>query len=702
VQTLKNALRSRKMLLVIDNCEHLLDAVVRLVDVLLDSCQDLRVLATSRETLNAAGEVNQVVPSLTVPNSHQEAYTVGELEGYEAVRLFMERARQRDPSFVLTSRNTSAVAQVCRRLEGIPLAIELAAGRMGVLSAAQLAERLDDSLRLLAGGRRAEPRHRTLRATLDWSFELLSEPERALFGRLSVFAGGWTLEAAEGVCSGEGIEREAVLDLLSELVDKSLVAVEAGKEEGVPRYRMLEPVRQYGQERLKEGGEAQRVRERHAEYYLGLAEGDDAQGVERQLNEARPVAWVKQMEGEHANLRAALSWSLEEDDAEPDGGRAAELGLRLAVALVWFWHGHQIEGRRYLQRAASKGRGDPTTTRLRALALNGAAAFANFQGDHEAAKVLMEESMALYREVGDKESIAAGLMNLGLVAVLGERDDVPLQAVMEELGELKPQIKNRNTLSLLLVLEGLIALGRGDLDRSVTLHEEALELAREIGDTQGIVACVTQLGIIALVRGDYEGASPLLREGLRKGWEADYKVAIQVSLYGLACLAADRERLVRAARLWGAVEGIEDAYGVRITPIGLSVTDYEGRLAAARSQLGDEEAWSAAWEEGKAMSLEQSVEYVFSEEEGERELPTPVAAPEQQEAPVDERAKRLTLRELEVALLVRRGLTNRQIAEELSISSNTADNHVAKILRKLGFRSRAQIAAWVTQRYSPS
>jgi non-specific serine/threonine protein kinase len=317
----------------LDNCEHLLEAVVYLVDALLGSCPRLRVLATSRETLDAAGEVSWVVPSLTVPDS-QHPSTAEELEGYESVRLFIERARQRDPSLVLTLRNAQAVARICRRLDGIPLAIELAAARMGVLSVEQFAERLEDSLKLLSGGSRTvEPRHRTLRATLDWSHDLLEEDdERALFRRLSVFAGGWTLEAAEEVCSGEGIEQEDVLDLMSRLVDKSLVVAEASSpgEEGVLRCRMLEPVRQYGREKLEAAAEtaarpeAERVRERHARYYLVLAEEADAGETELELLGTRPVAWLERMETEHANLRAALSWSLEKD-AEPDGARA-ELG----------------------------------------------------------------------------------------------------------------------------------------------------------------------------------------------------------------------------------------------------------------------------------------------------------------------------------------------------------------------------------------
>jgi non-specific serine/threonine protein kinase len=690
-ESLGDALRGRRMLLVVDNCEHLIEAAVRLVDALLDSCPGLRVLATSRETLNAAGEVAWVVPSLTVPDSGQ-ASMAEKLGGYESVRLFIERARGRDPSFVLTPRNGPAVAQVCRRLEGIPLAIELAAARIGVLPVERIAERLDDSLRLLtAGGRTALPRHRTLRATLEWSHELLGEAERKLFRRLSVFAGGSTLEAAEAVGAGDGIEHHDVLDLLPRLVDKSLVVAEAS------RYRMLEPLRQYGQERLEESGEAQRVRERHAEYYLALAEGVDAREADRELNAARPVAWLERMESEHANLRTALSWSLDMADA-PDGGRAAQLGLRLAVALWWFWHTHDYlsEGRRYLERALC-GSSDPTMSGWRARALDAAAGLALYQADYGASKALMEEALALYRELGDREGIAAGLTDLGLVAVLGERDDIPLPAVLAELGELKPELKNRNTLAYLLMLEGLIALSRGDPEHSVALHEQSLELFREIGNTQGVITCLGHLGLLALIRGDYESAPTLLRESLRLAWELDYKQSVQHCLYTLACVTACREQPVRAARLWGAVESMEEDYGAHLTPIILSLTNYEGHLSRGRSQLG-EEGFAVAWAGGKAMSLGEAIEYALSNEQ-EWEPPTP--APEQQPQP-EERTDRLTRREREVALLVARGLTNRQIASDLSVSRSTANNHVARILRKLGLRSRAQIAAWVTERRSPS
>jgi predicted ATPase/DNA-binding CsgD family transcriptional regulator len=689
-ETLEDALRARKMLLVVDNCEHLIEAAVRLVDALLDNCPHLRVLATSRETLGAAGEVAWVVPSLTVP----EASTTDKLEGYEAVRLFVERARQRDPSFVLTPRNGPAVAQVCRRLEGIPLAIELAAARTGVLSVERIAERLDDSLRLLtAGGRTALTRHRTLRATLEWSHELLGEPERKLFRRLSVFAGGSTLEAAEAVGAGDGIEQHDVLDLLSKLVDKSLVIAEASPgEEGDLRYRMLEPIRHYGQERLEESGTAERVRKRHAGYYLALAQGADYQEAEHELNAARPAVWLERMESEHANLRAALSWSLDKDTETGSGRAARQLGLRLTVALWWFWHTHDYlsEGRRYLESAVSNS---TTATRLRARALNAAAGLALYQADYGASKALMEEALDLYRELGDEEGIAAGLTDLGLVAVLGQRNDVPLPAVLEELGEIKPRLRNRNTLAYLLVLEGLTALSRGDLEHSVTLHEQSLELFREISNTQGVITCLGQLGLLALMRGDCESAPTMLRESLRLAWELDYKQSIQHCLYTLACVTACMEQPVRAARLWGAVMGMEEAYGTHVTPIIFTLTDYEGHLNRVRSRLGEEE-FAVAWAGGKAMLLGQVIEHALSEEE--RKPPTLVPSAEQ--PPADELAETLTRREREVAILVARGYTNRQIASELSVSERTVENHVRKILMKLGFSSRARIAAWVAQR----
>jgi predicted ATPase len=297
-QTLADYLRAKRVLLVLDNCEHLIDAVARLTDDLLNSCSHIKVLATSRESLNVEGELNWLVPSLSAPSLLQSP-RVEELAGYESVRLFVERARLRNTAFSLTPENAQAVTRICGRLEGIPLAIELAAARVG-LSVEQIAARLDDSLRLLnAGSRTASPRQRTLRGTLDWSYALLSEPEQRQFCWLSVFAGGWTLEAAEAVGGGD-TERGDVFDLLSSLVDKSLVVAEATGGGGV-RYRMLEPIRQYAREKLEEGGEAEEVQRQHASFFLALAEF-----AEPRLRGPEDIEWLERLETEHDNLRASL------------------------------------------------------------------------------------------------------------------------------------------------------------------------------------------------------------------------------------------------------------------------------------------------------------------------------------------------------------------------------------------------------------
>ena len=714
LETLKNTLRPRKMLLVVDNCEHLVEAVVGLVDSLLDSCPKLRVLATSRETLNAAGEVTWVVPSLTVPGSRQEeAYMLQELEAYESVRLFVDRARQRDPFFELTLRNGQAVAQVCQRLDGIPLAIELAAGRMEVLSAEQLASRLEDSLKLLTGGRTADPRHRTLRATLEWSHELLSEAERVLFRRLSVFAGGWTLEAAEEVCSGEGIKQEEVLEVLSELVDKSLVVAEAG-EEGVPRFRMLEPVRQYAQERLKESGAAEWVRERHAGYYLALA-----QEAEPELEGADQIRWMDQLEAEHDNLRAALSWALE--------GGQAERGLRLAGALRLFWVGrsHYREGRRWYEEGLKSGHSAPQ--QVRANALFGAGFFTVSLGDLELARERFEDGLVLYRQVGDRRGAANCARFLGWIRFeLGDWERA--EALFEEALPLARESGNTRDTCNALSTFAYMAACRGDVKRAQALGEESLAIAREAEDTtsvayasqylaiaamigrdyeraqtlfeatlemiritgnrKGQAISLNNLGLVALCQGDYARAAKFSSESLRLSEELLDHQVIPWSLDALAGVCGQRGYIGRAARLWGAAEALREASGFSQPPDDKRVL--EPFLEAARSRL-DEADFQAAWEEGRAMTEEQAIGYALSEEE-EHEPPTLVPVPEQQ-PPLDPRTRGLTAREQEVALLLRRGLTNRRIAQELSISEHTVANHVRKILKKLGLRSRAQISS---------
>jgi predicted ATPase len=335
-ETLSDYLSSKQVLLVLDNCEHLIEACAVLAEALLHSCPELRILATSREALGITGEVAWLVPSLSLPDL-RHLPEIESLPRYESARLFVERTTAVKPTFALTERNATAVAQVCYRLDGIPLAIELAAARAKVLSVEQISERLDDCFRLLAAGSRtAMPRHRTLHATMDWSHDLLPDEEQTLFRRLSVFAGGFTLEAAESVCAGKDLQRDEVLELLSHLVDKSLVV--AWERDGEVRYRLLEMVRQYGREKLDESGEEAEVRRRHAAFFLGLAER-----VEPELQGPGQVERLDELERENGNLRVVMSWALSKGEA----GIAGRLGW--VLWRYWFLHGHQGEGRRWME-----------------------------------------------------------------------------------------------------------------------------------------------------------------------------------------------------------------------------------------------------------------------------------------------------------------------------------------------------------------
>jgi len=707
--TLAEYLRAKSVLLVVDNCEHLADTAADLLDTLLDSCPRLRVLATSREALGLAGEIVWRVPSLSVPET-DSLPTPGEMTGYEAVRLFAERARLKLPAFELTLEDAPAVAEVCRKLEGIPLAIELATARMGTLSVRQISERLQDPLSLLSvGGRTAVSRQQTLRGTLDWSYELLGESERALFGRFSVFAGGWTLEAAEVVGTSEGTEEGDVLDTFSGLVDKSLVVAEARLKSRV-RYRLLEPVRQYAREKLEEGGEAEEVRRRHASFFLTLAEE-----AEPRLRGPEDMEWLERLEIEHDNMRAALAWTLEREEAE--------LAARLAGALMlfWEWHGHLSEGRRWLEEVLEKKWRVPAAVRAKALfavcqmahlqfdtdraeaaALEGielsaeaqmdgslAAAFrwklgyaARLRGDYERAQELVEESLAFSREADDKIGIADVLIELGAIsAFLGDHERAREQ--WEEGVVLCRELGYGLQLANLLGNLGLMYLLEGDYERGAALNEEAAALSRERGYKGGIAFSLDMQGWVALLQGDHERAGISYRESLTLCKELGDKQIAVGSLDGLACISAAEEASERAAKLFGAAEVLGEAVGPLTPEEDALRAPY---LVMARSQL-DEASWRAAWVEGRAMSMNQAIDYALSEEE-----PIPPISPATKRPSADEE-RHLTRREREVAALVARGFTSRQIASQLVLSERTVDNHVAHILRKLSLHSREQIAA---------
>ena len=717
VDTLAEILRVRELLLVLDNCEHLVDAAAGLADTVLNSCPEVRVLATSREALNIAGETNRPVSPLIVPALQSEP-TVEELEGAESVRLYVERAQHRNPSFTLTTENARAVAEICRWLDGMPLAIELAAVRTGAMSVEQISERLKSSFRLLnSGSRMTTLRQRTLQGALDWSHDLLKNPERVLFRRLSAFMGGWTLEEAEVVGAGNSIGKCEVLELLSGLVDKSLIVagVTGG---GAARYRMLELIRQYALEKLDESGEAEAVKRRHAEYFLALAEES-----EPCLRESEQERWLGRLETEYDNMRTALSWALECCEAE--------LGLRLAGALEPFWdgRGYYDEGRRWLEEALKKGGRLPA--RAKALEKLGWLAYdqgdldravevaeeglklgdeveiencrtarfrdilgnvARIHGDFEGASILFEESLALYQEAGDEWGIARSLLQLGRVAV-GRGDHERAIELYEEGLSLSRKSGYAAMLPLYLIDLGYEFLLQGDHGRAAALNEEALALYRERGRRGNRVAglgehaqtALNNLGWVELARGDYERAQGLYVESLELSKELGDKLVAAKSIEGLACVAGTREA-ESAAKLFGAARMLREAIGYYYTPIESAMR--EPYLVRARSRLG-EVAWEAAFDDGQVLTSEEAIEYALQSKEPTTTLST---TPEPQQSVV------LTRREQEVAALVARGLSNRQIASTLSISEHTAATHVRRILKKLGFKSRAQIGTWLAGR----
>jgi predicted ATPase/DNA-binding SARP family transcriptional activator/DNA-binding CsgD family transcriptional regulator len=673
-ETLVDGLRSREMLLVLDNCEHLIDAAARLLDILLDSCPRLRVLATSREPLGVAGEVRWLIPALSVPDPLHSS-TVGELEGYESARLFVERASDRRPGFALTPDNAEGIAQICRQLDGIPLAMELAAARVGMLSVEQICERLNESLKLLVGGSRtAVPRQLTLRGTLDWSYELLSEPEQKLFGRLSVFAGGFTLEATEVVGSGNDLEDEDALELLSRLVEKSLVMVTG--EEGVPRYRMLEPVRQYAQERLEESGESDAVRRRHAEFFLALAKE-----AEPELMGERQQAWAERLETEHDNLRAALLWSLE---------NKPETALRLAGTLAHFWEirSRFLEGSRWLEAALRQsGRTEAAT---RAPVLTEAGTFAWHRGDYEHSGVLQREALALYRQQGDEGGVAFSLMCLGNQQC-EKGDDEGAVPFLEEALVLSRRIGDKRTIAYTLWNLAEVARHRGDYGQAKTLGLESQALSREMADKWQLARITGWLGVVTVYSSDdHDAAEGFLKESLALNREIGSLEYVAYCLEGFAGLAGARAQGARAARLWGAAEALRETISDPLPPADRP--EYDRSMAATRVRL-DEASWEAAFAEGKLMPLEEAVEYALLGEEEPTLSTSPVAEP-----PSTNKLANLTHREKEVASLVGRRLTNRQIASELVISERTVDHHVANILKKLDLHSREQITVPMTER----
>ena len=514
-QLLLDLVLNKKLLIVLDNCEHLIEASAQLVDSLLSHSPSLKILASSREALGVKGEMAWHVPSLALPDI-KHLPDVESLSQCEAIHLFMERATLAQPHFHLTKDNASSVAQICSRLDGIPLAIELAAARVKALSVDQIAARLNDRFRLLTGGARtALPRQQTLRALIEWSYNLLSEQERILFACLAVFVGGWRLEAAEQVC----VEEEGgfdILDLLSHLVDKSLVNVEETKD-GL-RYRMLETTRQFARDMLMMSDEVLRFRERHLAYYLTLVES-----AEPELRGRKQAMWLTHLELEHDNLRAALEWSLE---SQP------ESGLRMAVGLIDFWdtHGHVTEAYKWLDvMLNAAGHLAPTPTRVEALF--GAQLMAMRQTDFAKTQSLLNESLALAQTLGYKNGIAKGLSVRGLIREYLENDIEGADALYNESLEMWREVGDKLSIGQGLgPLAGRARDRQNDYARAESLFNESLALFREVENEREIAGALWNLSEVAIARRDYDSAHRLTEESLKLYRKLEDKHGIATAL----------------------------------------------------------------------------------------------------------------------------------------------------------------------------
>lgn len=752
--TLKDYLLDKNLLLILDNCEHLLQACAELSDTLLHACPDLKILATSREALGIVGEKAYRVPSLAVPDP-QHLPRIESLSQYDAVRLFVDRAISIQSTFTITNHNAPAVAQICHRLGGIPLAIELAAARVKIFSAEEIEKRLDDRFRLLTGGSRTVlPRQQTLRALIDWSYDLLTESERVLLARLSVFSGGWTFDAAETVCSdqsGGGGEKPLpianrllandILDLLSHLIDKSLVLTE--EHGGSTRYRMLETIRQYAHEKLQESRETDSMQDRHLDFFLTLAEE-----LEPQLRRERQQEYLNRLEREHDNLRAALEWALRMH-------RDTQM-LRLGAALYLFWRQRDFwsEARKWFQVMLALG-AKPEYEAMRPTILAGAALIEMWTSKLESAKQwaraclesslangdrrrqaeaftvlgeaaweqnhlaeaqsFLEQALVLSREIDDQLGVADAFHWLGHVA-LGQNDHAKARTFFQDSYSRLKDFGDQVSLTLLLSDLGLVAYLQEDYAMARAYSKQDMALCQDIGSKFGMAKTFNQLGDLARCEGDYgradafykdsltlfkelgssqvtaalhniahvrlgqgdgAGAASLFHQALGEFRELGDQKGMADCLMGLAGVTIQMSHLEKGARLLGACEKIKQENGTTYWPANRIA--YKRCLALLHEQLKDA-TFSAAWVEGSKMTLEQAIEYALAEQVED----TQTTAPAQPHNP-----NALTPREIEVLRLANAGLSDAKIAENLVISPRTVNTHLSSIYSKLGVKSRS-------------
>lgn len=662
-QTLTLQLKTKKLLIVLDNCEHLVAACAQFTAALLRSCPNVQVLATSREPLGIAGEQIYGVPSLSSPTPQEsKKATADSLSLFESVRLFIDRARAIKTNFTVTNANAPALAQVCYRLDGIPLALELAAARIRSLTVEQINDKLDNRFHLLTGGdRSALPRQQTLRALVDWSYDLLTNIEKTVFARLSVFAGGWTLEAAESVCAGEAtapgwvpVEEWEVLDVLTSLLDKSLVFAEpqGGVEGGVDgtRYQMLETLKQYGAEKLDAGGETVKISIKHRNYFVAWLEE-----VEPQRVGPGQAAWLTRIEIEHDNLRAVLDECAMPSAERSANAEAAETaGLRIVASIWQFWdtRGYPNEGIEQAIRALDRGqarKATPHMQQLRAKAMVAVGALATAQGDYktaltfhgkslalyrdldhkpgiatalrnmgilayeqgnyETAQSFLEESLALRRELGDKPGLSNSLNNLGILA--NDRGNYGVaQALMEESLALRRELGDKLGIAISLNNLGSLAFNQGDYKRALLLYEDSFAFYRDVGDKRGTAISLNKLGSLAQKEGDYATARARYEESLMIFRALESRWGIAYCLDGFALVCAGENDTRKAVVVFGAATALRERLGAPLPPTEQAEQNRE--MEKARLTL-DAIIFSTAYEQGRAMSCEQAADYALSD-----------------------------------------------------------------------------------------
>lgn len=585
LEALKDYLRDKHLLLVIDNFEQVLPAASNIAELL--TVGPLKVMVTSRALLHLSAEREFVVSPLAVPLENSTS-SVEDLQKFGAVKLFVERARSARPNFALIEENARSVAEICTQLDGLPLAIELAAARVKILSAQTIRAKLGNRLKLLTGGARDLPaRQQTMRGAVEWSYELLTEEEKRLFRQLAVFAGGFTLEAAEAICDSMSTEDIEVLDLITSLVDKSLLVskVQTNRES---RFRMLGVIREYAGEALEASGDAEEMRHRHAAYFLVLGE------AEPHLDSAKAAEWLNRLEEEHDNLRAALRWSLVEDP---------EKAARLAAGLQNFWilRGHLTEGREWSEEALKPGNKVPASVRRKVL--TGAGKMAHFQGDHERARKLYEEGLAEARAVRDLRQMALSGRGLGATAYL-QGDFKSARGFIEEALLISRELNDRFAIAASLNRLGDLAHMEGNYAVAHTLFEESIAIFRQLGNKNSVSNSLNNLGAVAFADGDYRAARAYFAEALTTAQEFGHKIVISYSLDGFAALAAERGESKRAARLAGASKELRQSLGHENEPAERRFRD--AYLTELREAL-DEATLSVAYEQGRKLKLDEAI-----------------------------------------------------------------------------------------------